>query len=106
MDWYRTITAAKPPHYLVERVSDLEYACDLSKTSPREANSVVSKVISQLSGQHDDDFVPPLAEAAKIMLDSPMRAKDAIEKVVAAMLAEKDIQDSEREDREWKAKIL
>jgi len=109
MDWYHLSNikcAAKPPAYLIERISDLKHACELSKTSPREANTVISAVISQLSEQHDEDFVAPLTEAARIMLDSPFRAKDAIEKVVSAMIAEKEIQDAEREDNKWKTQIL
>lgn len=108
MDWYRLSNlkiAAKPPAYMVERISDLKHACDLAKISPREANNVISSVISQLSNQHDNDFVAPLQEASRIMLDSPFRAQDAIQKVVAAMIAEKDIQDADRERDKWKIQI-
>jgi len=106
MEWYRPLKlAAKPPAYMVERISDLKHACDLAKTSPRDANLVISNVITQLSGQHDDDFIAPLQEASRIMLDSPFRAQDAIQKVVSAMIAEKDIQDAEREKEKWKTLI-
>lgn len=108
MEWYRRLNkiAAKPPAYLIERISDLKHACDVAQVSPREANAVISKVISQLSKQHDDDFVVPLKDAAKIMLDSPARAKGAIEKVVEAMIAEKELLEAEIEDsKPWKMLI-
>lgn len=108
MEWYHLSNlklAAKPPAYMMERISDLKHACDIAKTSPRDANKVISSIISQLSTQHDDDFIAPLQEASRIMLDSPARAQDAIQKVVQAMIAEKDIQDAEREKEKWKIQI-
>jgi len=106
MDWYQPFikTAAKPPAYILERISDLKHVCDVAKTSPREANQILSQVVSQLSTQHDDIFVLPLKEAGRIMLDSPARATTAIEKVVAAMITEKEIQESEQEEILWKKK--
>lgn len=104
MKWYApTIlkVAAKPPSYMVERISDLQHACDVSKTSPREANTIISHVIGQLSVHHDDAFIPPLKEAGRIMLDSPTRAAQAIEQVVAAMVAEKEIMESAKEEDKW-----
>lgn len=109
MKWYERVitrTAAKPPAYLMERVSDLEHACHVSKTSPREANVVISNVISELSKHHDTDFIPPLKEAGKIMLDNPFRAREAINKIVGAMIAEKELLESEREEKKsWKTKL-
>ncbi len=106
MNWYQPFikTAAKPPAYLLERISDLRHACDVAKISPREANQILTVVVSQLSTQHDDIFVLPLKDAARIMLDSPERAATAIEKVVAAMLAEKEILEAEQEENIWKKK--
>jgi len=106
MEWYRPLLklAAQPPAYLVERISDLQYACDIAKTSPRNANQIISEVISQLSSQHDDGFITPLKDASKIMLDSPSRATEAIEKVVEAMLNEKTLQEAEREEQLWTKK--
>lgn len=105
MKWYANIrTAAKPPSYLVERVSDLKHACDVAKTSPREANLVVSRVISQLSMHHDDAFVAPLKDAIGIMLDSPARARSAIEKIMAAMIAEREMSETESDEKPWKTR--
>lgn len=97
--------AAKAPAYLVERISDLNHACELLNTSPREAGIVLSHVVSQLSKHHDDKFVPPLEEATKILRDSPRRASDVIKTVVDAMVAEKQLQEMEQEEKtKWKAK--
>lgn len=106
MEWYHPFIkkAASPPAYLVERISDLKHACDIAKTSPRDANKILSEVVSQLTHHHNELFVPPLKDAARIMLDSPERATQAIQKVVEAMIAEKDIQEAEREEVVWKKK--
>lgn len=104
MKWYSTAilhTAAKPPAYLAERISDLQHACTISKTSPRDANAIIARTITQLSTHHDDIFIPPLQEAMHIMLDSPVRAQQAVEKIVAAMVAEKDIMEEEQEEPTW-----
>lgn len=104
MEWYRpTIsrTAAKPPAYLVERISDLQHACTLAKTSPSEANLVIAQTISKLSGHHDDLFVPPLKAAMGIMLDSPVRGKEAVIKVIEAMIIEKEMKEAAEEDEKW-----
>lgn len=103
MEWYRHLsnprTAGKPPSYLVERISDLQHASDLTKTSPSEAKLVISRVISQLSDHHDDQFATPLKDVLRILLDSPRRAKEAIGKIVATMLAEREDQETELRDK-------
>lgn len=107
MDWYAPLrkkqlhVAGKPPSYIFERISDLNYACDVAKTSPCDANQVISQVITQLEKHHDDDFVPSLKEASRIMLDSPNRASEAIQKVVSAMMAEKEIMESAETEYSW-----
>jgi predicted ATPase with chaperone activity len=114
MDWYLKISKAaatqnspKPPSYLIERVSDLEHACDLIYISPKEAKRVLSEVSDQLLDHHDDAFVAPLGEAARIMLDSPSKAKEMVERVASAMMLEKKRQDAQRRREEsWnKAKL-
>lgn len=109
MEWYRLTmsksAAAKAPAYLVERISDLNHACELLKTSPNEAGTVLSQVVSQLSKHHDDKFIAPIEEATKILRDSPSRASEVIQKVVEAMVAEKELQELEQEEKtSWKAK--
>jgi hypothetical protein len=108
MEWYSHLlnprTAGKPPSYLVERISDLQHASDLAKTSPCEAKLVISRVISQLSDHHDDQFATPLKDILNILHDSPKRAVEAIGKVVATMLAEREDQEAETRDKWTKMK--
>lgn len=103
MEWYGYLsnprTAGKPPSYLVERVSDLQHASDLARISPGEAKLVISRVISQLSDHHDDQFATPLKDVLRILSDSPNRAKEAIGKIVATMIAERDEQEAEQRDK-------
>lgn len=104
MKWYQPFikeAAAKPPTYLLERVSDLNHACEVAKTAPREANKIIAQVITDLSTQHDDVFAAPLQEAEKIMLDSPFRAISAVQKVVASMMLEKELKEDESEEKIW-----
>lgn len=105
MEWYSRLSnkrlAAKVPSYLEERVSDLRHANDMLKTSPRDAKTVISTVITQLQNHHDGDFVPPLTEAMRVILDSPNRASEIIDKVVNAMLAERQLMEKEQENP-WK----
>jgi hypothetical protein len=104
MEWFRLLkkAAAKPPAYLIERISDLKHACDVAKTSPREANNILSEVSASLQKQHDEEFVAPLKEASKIMFDSPPRAINAIEKIISSMMLEKELLEAEKEKPKWK----
>jgi hypothetical protein len=111
MDWYAKIikTASKPPSYLVERVSDIKHAGDMLKGagSLREAKLLIDRIISQLEQHHDDDYVKPLKEACGVILDSPKKAKAILDKVAELMLLERDMHDSEIEEKKesWKKKL-
>ena len=108
MEWYgklpNIVKKAKAPAYIEERISDLNHASDLILTSPRDAKTVISAVISGLDAQHDSEYVPFLNEATRAILDSPSRAKQIIAKTVAAMLAERKRIEKELEEPSWKKK--
>jgi hypothetical protein len=102
VNWYASVkTASRPPAYLVERVSDLGYASELSLTSPGAARSVLDCVISQLSAHMDDEYVESLRSASRAMLDSPNRARSIIDEVVSLMAADRDRLE-EADDEPWR----
>lgn len=106
MKWYSfSKTAAKAPAYIFERISDLDHACEVIRTSPREAQAIISSVISQLNSHHDDKFSEALVVAKKLLLDSPEKARSAIMATVDAMKLEKAMQAKEAEEmkKPWKA---
>jgi hypothetical protein len=89
----------------MERISDIRHASDVSRTSPGNAKSILEKVISQLTRQHDDEeeYVKPLKRASEILLDSPRKARDLIMLVCEAMEADKE--EKLRDDAEpWQHK--
>ena len=55
MEWYRI--ASKPPAYLVERLSDIQYATDLARTSPSNARLIVDQIVNQLTSHMDHEYV-------------------------------------------------
>ena len=98
MRWYKRIfTASKPPSYVLERVSDLSHAAEVSKTSPSNAKSLINEVVSQLEAQADQEYVDELMAACDIMLDSPSRARALVEVVTGNMMMDKQYGDSDKE---------
>jgi RNase adaptor protein for sRNA GlmZ degradation len=99
MNWYSktTLAASAPPAYMLERISDLRHACDLSGRAPGEAKKVIMEVVSQLSVHNDSPYAKHLTDAAEKMLDSPKLATEAIKKVISVMISEKEEHDAELE---------
>jgi len=100
MRWYSLFKKASPPSYIVERLSDLNYASEICEARPKEAIKVISNVISQLSAHHDENFVPALKETCTIMLDSPKRANNAIKVIMKNMISEKEEAEDEKKRRD------
>ena len=88
MHWFRSLlksAAIKPPAYMVERISDLRHAADISKSAPREAQRLIQRVMAQLDRQNDHDFAEKLKEAEKRVLDNPLAANLVIQDIITAM---------------------
>jgi hypothetical protein len=103
LEWYRL--AGKPPAYVVERISDLRHAIDVSKTSPGAARSILGRIASDLSTHHDSEYVTAIEEASRILIDSPDRARGLIAHVVASMLKHKEQRENEKGNPwKWKRK--
>lgn len=104
MEWYSSSKirrlASKPPAYMVERISDLRYAADMSKTSPSNARTVIRQVITQLKDHLDnsDAYLKPLERAANVILDNPRAARDLIVLAVSAMEMAKAREDAKAND--------
>ena len=98
MEWYNRLRreASKPPAYLVERISDLKHASDVSKTSPSSAKSILSTISSQLRSHQDDEYAVLITEASKVVLDSPARAREMIARAIVEMEADKRDHDTEK----------
>lgn len=97
MNWYRPLRrASKPPAYIQERLSDLQYASELSKTSPSGARHVVDKILAQLDEHMDHEYVDDLKTASEVMLDSPKKARDIIGIISQYMRADKRRFDREK----------
>lgn len=103
MEWYSghskntKLAVSNPPAYMMERISDLRHACDLSNRAPGEAARVVRDVVKQLTAHHDDSYAKHLSVAADRMLDSPKKATEDIMRVIAVMLSEKEQHEAELE---------
>lgn len=104
MNWYSMKkTASRPPAYIEERISDLEHAIELTKTSPQEARQAIARIIQNLSSQHDDEYVVALQGAADKMFDNPGSAREMMSSLTRAMLSDKRrkaIEDEEK-GRSW-----
>jgi len=97
MRWYQTLRLAhKPPAYMIERISDLSYASELSETAPSSARSILQNVISQLEAHTDDEYVNDLKTASDIILDNPQKARNLIDIVSSFMQADKSQYDLEK----------
>lgn len=109
MEWYTNYKkrlASKPPAYVLERISDLRHAIDVSKTSPSTAKSILSRLVAQLSSHHDNEYVNAIEDASKAILDNPVRARSIIAYVVQTMSDDKDAHDSKKTNTwKWKRKI-
>lgn len=103
MEWYKRLRreASKPPAYMVERISDLKHASDVSKTSPSSAKSILSTISSQFSTHDDEDYATLITEASKVVLDNPPRAREMIARAIVAIEADKREHDLEKLPR-WK----
>jgi len=105
MKWYAgrlTKMAAGPPAYLIERISDLRNASDVSKTAPGVARSLLREIIAQLESHNDKEFAAKLAQAERKMLDSPKMAREIIIQVVSAMLEARDVFQEEAKRPQWR----
>ena len=74
MHWFRSLlksAAIKPPAYMVERISDLRHAADISKSAPREAQRLIQR--------------EKLKEAEKRVLDNPLATNLLIQDIITAM---------------------
>lgn len=103
MQWYSRICkyAQRPPAYLIERISDLEHAIELSKTSPSEASAVLAHVSQRLREHNDDEFAQTIDEAIQVMPDSPAKSQDIVAKVVGMMILAKDLREDEDRKKSW-----
>lgn len=101
MNWYGTIKVAqaKPPAYVMERISDLRHACSIAKISPSNAKAIILEVIRDLSKQHDTSYAISLEKAVGRMLDNPDDASKLVMKVIAVMLSEKIEYEDEKENK-------
>lgn len=96
MKWYDPLREArKPPAYMVERISDLQYVIDIAKTSPSNAKSILNEVISQFEKHMDHEYLEDLGTAADVMLDNPQRARNLIGLTIGAMQMDKEQHDLE-----------
>lgn len=103
MRWYEPLrTSSKPPAYIVERVSDLQYAIDLARRSPSGAREVLDGIIEQLGVHMDNEYVDDLQTASDIILDNPQKAMSLIGIVVSFMQADKRRHDKEKANP-WKS---
>jgi hypothetical protein len=102
MNWYSSIRLArKPPSYMMERISDLQFASELARTSPSSARAIIDRTIDHLCVQMDDEYVDDLKEASSIILDSPQKAINIMGIVVDYMQADKRKHD--RKKKSWMA---
>lgn len=86
---------------MVERISDLRHASDVSKTSPSSARSILSTISSQFRSHEDEDFATLITEASKVVLDNPARAREMIARAIVAIESEKQEFDLEKLPK-WK----
>lgn len=104
MNWYKPlVTAHKPPSYVVERISDLLHAAEMSMTSPGGAKSILANVSSQLGVHMDSEYAEEINNVSSLMLDSPARARELLYVVVDRMLADKE--EYLRKDPPWAMKL-
>lgn len=96
MEWYKS-PSPKPPSYLVERISDLEHASELAKTSPSESRSLLNAISTQLRNHHDVEFAKVVEEASRVVLDNPTKAMAVIGSAIDQMLSDKDDHDVSQE---------
>lgn len=105
MQWYtsrfKKEIELSPPSYLIERISDLEYANKISIKSPSEAKKVLANIIHNLETHHDDDYVIMLTPAFQKMLDSPTSSKKIISRVIGMMVVARDEAEL-KEAKKWK----
>lgn len=100
MNWYRPLLIAnKPPAYVVERISDLLHAVEISRTSPGGARSILSNVSSQLGIHMDSEYAQEIDNVSSLMLDSPAKARALLSVVIEKMLADKE--EYLRKDPPW-----
>ena len=102
MRWYAGLVreAARPPSYVVERMSDLSKAAKLARISPSNTRSLLSSISEQLTKQGDEGYAKMADEAARVVLDSPNKAIEIIAVIMKSMQADKDDYESER--KPWK----
>jgi hypothetical protein len=109
LEWYTEYNrrlASKPPAYVVERISDLRHALDVSKTSPSTARIILNRLVAQLSVHRDNEYVNAIEDASKAVVDNPVRARSIIAYVVQTMISDKDAHDSQKTNTwKWKKKI-
>lgn len=90
MKWHHlTTTAAKPPTYVLERISDLVRVADVAKTSPSNARSLLRAVLKQLLDHMDDDYSEEINLADSLMIDNPKASIAIIESVAEMMRYDK-----------------
>jgi hypothetical protein len=100
LNWYKPIlTSHKPPSYVVERISDLLHAAEISITSPGGARSILANVSSQLGVHMDSEYAEEINSVSSLMLDSPVRARELLYVVIDRMLADKE--EYLRKDPPW-----
>jgi len=108
MHWYTSRFDQKvdlnPPSYLLERISDLEYASKLAAQSPSEARKVLSYVINKLGQHHDDDYVTMLGPAYAKMIDSPESSRKVIARVISLMIIARNETEEKEKRKKWLTK--
>lgn len=110
MNWYTRIdrkaapnsTKIVPPAYLVERISDLHHAMEVSNTSPSQAKSIIASVALKLREHHNDEYAIALEEAVSVMSDSPTRSKGIISKVIGMMLVAMQVHERKERSNTWR----
>lgn len=105
MQWYSRLykEAQRPPAYLIERISDLEHAIEVSRTSPTDAKAIIQHVADRLRTHHDIEYADTLDEAVKALSDSPARSSAIISKVISMMILSKDLHDEAERKKSWKS---
>jgi len=57
----------RPPAYIEERISDLDYAKEFFYKDPAKAKQILAKITEQLIIHHDNTYVAPIKEAPEML---------------------------------------
>ena len=103
MNWYTPLVKKAQsvdtlPKYIIERVSDLSYASKLASLEPKKAQGILDTITNQFKEQLNFNYSEISAEASKIILDNPKKAKE----IIASLIDEMNIDLEEHQLKEAK----